>query len=42
MQPLPHSQFVELQKEIPVKEGVELIKVKYIHSWDTLRNPFEH
>jgi hypothetical protein len=24
------------------KEGVELTKEKYTHSWDTLRNPFEH
>jgi hypothetical protein len=23
-------------------EGVEQTKVKYIHSGDTLRNPFEH
>jgi hypothetical protein len=25
-----------------VMEGGELIKVKYSHSGDTLRNPFEH
>jgi hypothetical protein len=23
-------------------QGVELTKIKYIHSWDTLRNAFEH
>jgi hypothetical protein len=22
--------------------GVELTKMKYIHNWDTSRNPFEH
>jgi hypothetical protein len=25
-----------------VMESVEWIKIKYIHSGDTLRNPFEH
>jgi hypothetical protein len=29
-------------KGVRVMEGVELIKVKYTHSRDTWRNPFEH
>jgi hypothetical protein len=30
------------KEEGRVTEDVELTKVKHIHSWDTLRNPFAH
>jgi hypothetical protein len=30
------------EEEEWVTERVELTKVKHIHNWDTLRNPFEH